>query len=71
MPQGRLQISTPQRAGVFAALSPHRKTTIMNSDQARLRAEKSFKQKERARDGRKAMTEYDTQARTIRKQTAR
>jgi hypothetical protein len=48
MPQGRLQISTPQRAGVFAALSPHRKTTIMNSDQARLRAEKSFKQKERA-----------------------
>jgi hypothetical protein len=25
-----------------------------------------FKQKERARDGRKAMTEYDTQARTIR-----
>jgi hypothetical protein len=32
---------------------------------------KSFKQKERARDGRKAMTEYEAQARTIREKTAR
>jgi hypothetical protein len=43
----------------------------MISDQARQRAEKSFKQKERARDGRKAMTEYEAQARTIREKTAR
>jgi len=46
-------------------------TIIMISDQARQRAEKSFKQKERARDGRKAMTEYEAQARTIREKTAR
>ena len=43
----------------------------MISDQARQRAEKSFKRKERARDGRKAMTEYEAQARTIREKTAR
>jgi hypothetical protein len=43
----------------------------MISDQARQRAEKRFKQKERARDGRKAMTEYEAQARTIREKTAR
>jgi hypothetical protein len=43
----------------------------MISDQARQRAEKSFKQKERARDARKAMTEYEAQARTIREKTAR
>jgi hypothetical protein len=43
----------------------------MNSDQARQRAGKSFKQKERARDGRKVMTEYEAQARTIREKTAR
>ena len=42
----------------------------MISDQARQRAEKSFKQKERARDGRK-VTEYEAQARTIREKTAR
>ena len=38
----------------------------MNSDQARQRAEKSFKQEERTRDGRNAMSEYEAQARTIR-----
>ena len=43
----------------------------MISDQARQRAEKRFKQKERTRDGRKAMTEYEAQARTIREKTAR
>ena len=41
----------------------------MNSDQARQRAEKSFKQEEPARDGRKAMTEYEARARDIRKKT--
>jgi hypothetical protein len=43
----------------------------MNSDQARQLAEKNFKQKGRARDGRKVMTEYEAQARTIREKTAR
>jgi hypothetical protein len=43
----------------------------MRSDQARQRAEKSFRQEERARDARKAMTEYEAQATAIRKKTAR
>ena len=43
----------------------------MTSDQARRQAEKSFKQEERARDGRKAMTEYEAQARATREKTAR
>jgi DNA (cytosine-5)-methyltransferase 1 len=43
----------------------------MISDQDQQRAEKRFKQKERARDGRKAMTEYETQARATRAKTER
>lgn len=43
----------------------------MNSDQNRQRAEKSFKREERARDGRKAMTEYEAQAAATREKTAR
>jgi len=43
----------------------------MTSDRDRQRAEKSFKQEERARDGRKAMTEYESQARATREKTAR
>jgi hypothetical protein len=39
-------------------------------DQARQRAEKSFSRK-RARDARKAMTEYQAQAVAIREKTAR
>jgi len=38
----------------------------MNSDQARQRAEKRFKQEERVRDGQKAMIEYEVQARATR-----
>ena len=43
----------------------------MISDQDQQRAEKRFKQEERARDGRKAMTEYQTQARATRAKTER
>jgi hypothetical protein len=43
----------------------------MNSDRARQRAEKRFKQEERARDGHKAMIEYEVQARATREKTAR
>ncbi len=43
----------------------------MNSDQDRQRAEKRFKQEERAKDGRMAMTEYETQARATRAKTER
>ena len=38
----------------------------MNSDQAQQRAERNFKKEERAQDGRKAMTEYEAQARATR-----
>ncbi len=43
----------------------------MTVDQARQRAEKNFKKEERARDGRKAMAEYEVQARATREKTAR
>jgi hypothetical protein len=55
----------------FCGIVAAQETIIINSDQARQRAEKSFKQKERARDGRKVMTEYEAQVRTIREKTAR
>jgi hypothetical protein len=44
---------------------------LMNSDKARERAEKSFRKEERAQDGRKAMIEYESQARATREKTAR
>lgn len=43
----------------------------MNSDEARQRAEKSFKQEEPGRDAQKPMTEYEAQAIAIREKTAR
>ncbi len=43
----------------------------MTSDQNRQRAERNFKQEERARDGRKAMAEYEIQARATRAKTER
>ena len=43
----------------------------MNSDQARRRAERSFKKEERAQDARAALTEYETEARATREKTAR
>jgi hypothetical protein len=42
----------------------------MSSDQARQRAEKSFRQEERAREAKKAMAEYEAQAIAVRKKTA-
>ena len=42
----------------------------MTSDQARQRAERNFKREERAKDGRKAMIEYEAQAVATRKKTA-
>ena len=43
----------------------------MISDEDRRRAENSFKQELRARSGRKAMTEYEAQARATREKIAR
>jgi uncharacterized membrane-anchored protein len=42
----------------------------MTADQARVRAEKRFRQEDRARDARKAMGEYEARAIAIRKKTA-
>ena len=41
------------------------------SDQARQRAERSFKKEQRAQDGRAAVTEYEAEARATREKTAR
>jgi hypothetical protein len=43
----------------------------MNSDEARRRAENNFKQKARARGGRRAVAEYEAQARATREKIAR
>jgi hypothetical protein len=43
----------------------------LSSDEARKRAEKSFRQEARALDGRKAMTEYEAQVLAIRERTVR
>jgi hypothetical protein len=43
----------------------------MTSEQDRKRAERSFKEEERARDGRKAMAEHEVQARATRAKTER
>ena len=43
----------------------------MTLDQARQRAERNFQKEERQLDARKAMTEYEAQARAIREKTAR
>jgi hypothetical protein len=43
----------------------------MTSDRDRERAEQQFKQQERARDGREAMSEYEAQARAVRQKTER
>lgn len=43
----------------------------MNSEQARQQAERSVKREERALDGRKAMAEYEAEARATREKTAR
>lgn len=43
----------------------------MNSYKARERAEQLFKKETRAQDGRKAMTEYESQARATREKIAR
>lgn len=43
----------------------------MNSDQARVRAEASFKKEERAREGAKAWNEYEAGVRATHEKTAR
>jgi hypothetical protein len=45
--------------------------TLMTSDEARARAEKIFKQEEREREGRVAMSDYEAQGRAVRGNMAR
>ena len=52
-------------------LSLHREIFTVDSDQARQRAERSFKKEQRAQDGRAAVTEYEAEARATREKTAR
>jgi hypothetical protein len=44
---------------------------VLNADQARARAEARFKKDERAREGAKAMLEYEAEERATREKTAR
>ena len=44
---------------------------MQNVDQARARAEKSFKKEERAREGAKAMMDYEAEGRATREKTER
>jgi hypothetical protein len=46
-------------------------TLTSNLDQARARAEKSFKQEERAKEGARAMMEYQTNSELMREKTER
>jgi hypothetical protein len=43
--------------------------STMTSDEARARAEASFKKEERAKDGAKAMMEYQANSRLVREKT--
>ena len=62
---------TPQRTGCFCGTVAPQERFAMNSDKARRWAEAVFKKEERDRDGRKAITEYEAQARATREKTAR
>jgi hypothetical protein len=46
-------------------------TLTSNTDQARARAEKSFKQEERAKQGSEAMMEYQANSQLMREKTER
>jgi hypothetical protein len=63
-------ISATKSQVVFGVIATQEISTMI-SDQDQQRAEKRFKQEERARDGRKAMTEYETQLRATRAKTER
>ncbi len=47
------------------------RATEARATEAKARAEASFKKEERAKDGAKAMTEYQTNSRVVREQMAR
>jgi hypothetical protein len=47
------------------------RTLAVSSDEARARAEANFRKEERAKDGAKAMTEYQANSRMVREKTER
>jgi hypothetical protein len=55
----------------FLRLIKQERMLATRSDEARARAEASFRKEERARDGEKAMLEYQAQGRMVREKTAR
>ena len=52
-------------------LADYRRVLVLDANQARARAEANFKKEERAREGAKAMMEYEAEARATREKTAR
>jgi hypothetical protein len=61
------------RAAETATATPRRRLTLTtrSNEQARARAEASFKKEERAKEGAKAMTEYQANGRIVREKTER
>jgi hypothetical protein len=62
--------STQQKAKCISGMIAAQETFTVNSDQARQRAEKSFKKEERVQGARKPMMEYECQAVATREKTA-
>jgi hypothetical protein len=53
------------------AVANDRRLLVLNTDQARARAEASFKKQERAREGAEAWKEHEAETRATREKTAR
>jgi hypothetical protein len=56
---------------IHSRLSEQETTLTTRVDEARARAEANFRKEERAKDGAKAMMEYDTNIRLVREKTER
>jgi len=65
---GELIIASPQ---THLRLTEEETTLTTQSDEARARAEASFRKEERAKDGAKPMTEYQANAQMVRERTER
>jgi hypothetical protein len=66
------RVSPPARSTTVIATNGIQKRSIsMSSDEARARAENSFKKEQQAREGAKAWLEYEATARATQEKTAR
>jgi hypothetical protein len=70
---GNCEVSTPKKdAQRRVADSTEQETTLTTRvDEARARAEANFRKEERAKDGAKAMMEYEANIRLVREKTER